>query len=88
METDVNFVFILCVAEEARLKVQYAVIGEQLKAVKLKKLQAMQRLRGAAVVDGASAAASGGECRRCHLLTAQVVALNRRLVAVLRKRRR
>ena len=82
MEIDVTFVFILYVAEEARLKVQYAVTGEQMKAVKLKKLLVMQRLRDAAVVDGAATAASGGECRRCHLLTAQVEALNRRLATI------
>lgn len=68
----------LCVVEEARLKVQYCIIGEQLKAVKLKKQQLMQRLRDAAV----GGLAAVGECQRCRLLSAQVEALNRRLAAV------
>ena len=42
--------FNLCVVEEARLKVQYNVIGEQLKAVKVIKQAVMQRLRDAVVV--------------------------------------
>ena len=66
-----SLVFNLCVVEEARLKVQYAVIGEQLKTIKLKKAQLMQRMKDA--VSG------GGECQRCRLLAAQVAELNRRL---------
>ena len=64
--------FNLCVVEEARLKIQYAVIGEQLKAVKLKKAQLMQRMKDA--VGGGS-----GDCQHCRVLAAQVEALNRRL---------
>ena len=72
---------LICVVEEARLKIQYAVIGEQLKAVKLKKAQLMLRLKGSM--------GSGGECQRCRGLAAQVDALNRRLsAATARKRRR
>ena len=71
---------LICVVEEARLKIQYAVIGEQLKAVKLKKVQLMLCLKGSV--------GSGGECQRCRDLTAQG-ALNRRLsAATARKRRR
>ena len=62
--------FNLCVVEEARLKVQYAVIGEQLKTIKLKKAQLMQRMKDAV---------GGGECQRCRVLAAQVEAVNRRL---------
>ena len=58
------------VVEEARLKVQYAVIGEQLKTIKLKKAQLMQRMKDAV---------GGGECQRCRVLAAQVEAVNRRL---------
>ena len=42
---------LICVVEEARLKIQYADIGEQLKAVKLKKAQLMLRLKGSAGVS-------------------------------------
>ena len=62
---------LIYVVEEARLKVQYAVIGEQLKVVKLKKAQIMQRMKDA--VGGV------GECQHCRVLAAQVEALNRRL---------
>ena len=62
---------LIYVVEEARLKVQYAVIGEQLKTIKLQKAQLMQRMKDA--VGGS------GECQRCRLLTAQVDSLNRRL---------
>ena len=61
---------LICVVEEARLKVQYAVIGEQLKTIKLKKAQLMQRMKDAV---------GGGECQRCRVLAAQVEAVNRRL---------
>ena len=64
----------MCIVEEARLKVQYNVIGEQLKAVKVKKQAVMQRLRDAAV--------GGGECRRCQMLAERVEALNRQLATV------
>ena len=65
--------FNLCVVEEARLKVQYNVIGEQLKAVKVKKQIVMQRLR--------DAAGGGGECRRCQMLSERVETLKRQLAA-------
>ena len=68
---------LICVVEEARLKIQYAVIGEQLKAVKLKKAQLMLRLKGS--VGGS------GECQRCRGLAAQVDALNRRLSTQLQR---
>ena len=76
--------FNLCIVEEARLKIQYAVVGEQLKVVKLKKAQLMQRMKDA--VGG------GGECQHCRVLAAQVEALNRRLATAqprraLRRRR-
>ena len=61
----------MCIVEEARLKVQYNVIGEQLKAVKVKKQAVMQRLRDAAV--------GGGECRRCQMLAERVETLNLQL---------
>lgn len=61
----------LYVAEEARLKVQYSIIAEQLKAIKLKKSKIMMRFR--------DAAASSGECERCRALRAEVQALKRRL---------
>ena len=64
----------MCFVEEARLKVQYNVIGEQLKAVKVKKQAVMQRLRDAAV--------GGGECRRCQMLAERVETLNRQLATV------
>ena len=65
---------LICVVEEARLKVQYAVIGEQLKTIKLRKAQLMQRMKDA--VGGGTAS---GECQRCRVLAAQVEAVNRRL---------
>ena len=37
---------LICVEEKARLKIQYAVIGEQLKAVKLKKAHLMLNFDG------------------------------------------
>ncbi len=74
-----------CVVEETRLKVQYAVIGEQLKAVKIKKAAIMLRLKDSAT---ATAAAGGGECVRCRTLSAQVAALNRRVVQAAAVRRR
>ena len=60
---------LICVVEETGLKIQYAVIGEQLKTIKLKKAQLMMRMKEAA----------GGECQRCRVLAAQVGGLNRRL---------
>jgi hypothetical protein len=66
--------FAFCVAEEARLKIQYQVIGEQLKAVKAKKAEVMLRLK-----ESATAVAGGGDCRRCQTLSAQVDALNHRV---------
>ena len=63
---------LICVVEEARLKVQYAVIGEQLKTIKLRKAQLVQRMKDA--VGG-----GGGKCQHCRVLAAQVEALNRRL---------
>jgi hypothetical protein len=69
--------FAFCVAEEARLKVQYQVIGEQLKAVKAKKAEVMLRLK-----ESATAVAGGGDCRRCQTLSAQVDALNHRVAAL------
>jgi hypothetical protein len=66
-----------CVAEEARLKIQYSVIGEQLKAVKAKKAEVMLRLK-----ESATAVAGGGDCRRCQTLSAQVDALNHRVAAL------
>jgi hypothetical protein len=72
--------FAFCVAEEARLKVQHLVVGEQLKAVKAKKAEVMLRLKESATVVG-----GGGDCRRCQALGAHVDALNRR-VAVLQQR--
>jgi hypothetical protein len=69
--------FDFCVAEEARLKIQYQVIGEQLKAVKAKKAEVMLRLK-----ESATAVAGGGDCRRCQTLSAQVDALNHRVAAL------
>jgi hypothetical protein len=69
--------FAFCVAEEARLKIQYSVIGEQLKAVKAKKAEVMLRLK-----ESATAVAGGGDCRRCQTLSAQVDALNHRVAAL------
>jgi hypothetical protein len=69
--------FAFCVAEEARLKIQYQVIGEQLKAVKAKKAEVMLRLK-----ESATAVAGGGDCRRCQTLSAQVDALNYRVAAL------
>jgi hypothetical protein len=69
--------FAFCVAEEARLKIQYQVIGEQLKAVKAKKAEVMLRLK-----ESATAVAGGGDCRRCQTLSAQVDALNHRVAAL------
>jgi hypothetical protein len=66
-----------CVAEEARLKIQYSVIGEQLKAVKAKKAEVMLRLK-----ESATAVTGGGDCRRCQTLSAQVDALNHRVAAL------
>ena len=65
---------LICFVEEARLKVQYAVIGEQLKTIKLKKAQLMQRMK-----DAVGGGAASGECQRCRVLAAQVDGLNRRL---------
>ena len=64
------------VVEETRLKVQYAVIGEQLKTIKLKKAQLMQRMK-----DAVGGGAASGECQRCRVLAAQIDSLNRRLSA-------
>jgi hypothetical protein len=69
--------FAFCVAEEARLKIQYSVIGEQLKAVKAKKAEVMLRLK-----ESATAVAGGDDCRRCQTLSAQVDALNHRVAAL------
>jgi hypothetical protein len=69
--------FAFCVAEEARLKIQYSVIGEQLKAVKAKEAEVMLRLK-----ESATAVAGGGDCRRCQTLSAQVDALNHRVAAL------
>jgi hypothetical protein len=69
--------FAFCFAEEARLKIQYSVIGEQLKAVKAKKAEVMLRLK-----ESATAVAGGGDCRRCQTLSAQVDALNHRVAAL------
>jgi hypothetical protein len=69
--------FAFCVAEEARLKIQYSVIGEQLKAIKAKKAEVMLRLK-----ESATAVAGGGDCRRCQTLSAQVDALNHRVAAL------
>jgi hypothetical protein len=69
--------FAFCVAEEARLKIQYQVIGEQLKAVKAKKAEVMLRLK-----ESATAVAGGDDCRRCQTLSAQVDALNHRVAAL------
>jgi hypothetical protein len=68
--------FAFCVAEEARLKIQYQVVGEQLKAVKAKKAEIMLRLKESATALG------GGDCRRCQALSAQVDALNHRVAAL------
>jgi hypothetical protein len=65
------------VVEEARLKVQYVFVGEQLKAVKARKAEVMLRLKGAATAVGGD-----GNCRRCQALSAQVDALNRRVAAM------
>jgi hypothetical protein len=69
--------FAFCVSEEARLKVQYVVVGEQLKAVKAKKAEVMLRLK-----ESATAVGGGGDCRRCQALSAQVDALNHRVAAL------
>jgi hypothetical protein len=69
--------FAFCVSEEARLKIQYQVIGEQLKAVKAKKAEVMLRLK-----ESAAAVGGGGDCRRCQALSAQVDALNHRVAAL------
>jgi hypothetical protein len=69
--------FAFCVSEEARLKVQYVVVGEQLKAVKAKKAEVMLRLK-----ESATAVGGGGDCRRCQALGAQVDALNHRVAAL------
>jgi hypothetical protein len=69
--------FAFCVSEEARLKVQYVVVGEQLKAVKAKKAEVMLRLK-----ESVTAVGGGGDCRRCQALSAQVDALNHRVAAL------
>jgi hypothetical protein len=66
----------VCVAAQARLKVQYRVIAEQLKIMELEKLQYMQKLKDAArSSERRQFNEAGTECQRCRILAAE---LNRR----------